>query len=162
VYDLRNYNDQNYWGPYLDDGSLNVDWEKVEAIMIDLGYNLQKFTDGLENAKAGDVDVYNRPFEGITPYSYTPIQEYVCPGVKALVASGTWNSLDKQVKCLTGQPEIPLDAMDPYGVSGTWRRVSGPKRLPLTQRIDDRAPDRVLPRLQRSIRIQLPKLRSTE
>jgi hypothetical protein len=126
VYDLRNYNDQNYWGPYLDDKSLNVDWEKVEAIMIDLGYNMQRATDGLDDTRDGDVDMYDRPFEGITPHSYTPIKEFVCPGAKALVTSGTWKALDRQMKCLTEQPDMPLDARDPYGVSGTWRRVTWP------------------------------------
>jgi hypothetical protein len=123
VYDLRNYNDRNSWGPYVDDGSYNVDWEKVEAIMIDLGYNLQRFTDGLDGPD-GDVDMYDKPFEGIAPGSYVPIQEFVCPGVKALIVSGKMKAMDRQVKCLAGQPDIPLDARDPYGVSGTWRRVS--------------------------------------
>lgn len=124
VYDLRNYNDRNYWGPYLDDRSLLPDWEKIEAIMIDLGFNMQRFIDGLDDSQDGDVDMYDKPFEGITPYSYTPIKEFVCPGVAAMVASGAWKALNRQAKCLAGQPDIPLDARDPYGVSGTWRRVS--------------------------------------
>jgi hypothetical protein len=124
VYDLRNYNDRNYWGPYLDDGSLLPDWEKIEAIMIDLGFNMQRFIDGADDPHDGAVDVYDRPFEGITPYSYKPIKEFVCPGVAAMMASGTWKATHRQAKCLTKQPGIPLDSQDPYGVSGTWRRVS--------------------------------------
>lgn len=74
VYDLRNYNDDNAWGPYMDDGSFDVDWEKVEAIMIVLGYNLQT-QPGSEDVPDGDprewsVDMYRQPFSGVTPNSY--------------------------------------------------------------------------------------------
>ncbi|KAH7150044.1 hypothetical protein B0J13DRAFT_620381 [Dactylonectria estremocensis] len=40
VYDLRQYTDRTHWGPFLDDGSNSVDWEKVEAILIVLGKNI--------------------------------------------------------------------------------------------------------------------------
>ncbi|SPJ85489.1 uncharacterized protein FTOL_11270 [Fusarium torulosum] len=40
VYDLRNYTDESGWGPFMNDGSFNVDWEKVEAILIVLGHNI--------------------------------------------------------------------------------------------------------------------------
>ena len=125
VYDLRHYNDRNSWGPYLDDQSLLPDWEKIEAIMIDLGFNMKRFVDGLEHGGDGDVDMYDKPFEGITPHSYAPIQEFVCPGVAAMIASGQYKPKHRQARCpgLTGQPDIPLDARDPYGISGTWRRV---------------------------------------
>ncbi|RGP59693.1 hypothetical protein FSPOR_11130 [Fusarium sporotrichioides] len=40
VYDLREYTDRSGWGPFMNDGSFNVDWEKVEAILIVLGHNI--------------------------------------------------------------------------------------------------------------------------
>ncbi|KIV98668.1 uncharacterized protein PV09_09549 [Verruconis gallopava] len=123
VYDLRNYNNRNSWGPYLDDLSFRPDWEKIESIMIDLGFNMRNFIDSLDHGKGGDGDMYGTPFFGITPQSYVPIQEFVCPGVKALVESGSWKARNRQVKVMTQQPSIPLEARDPYGVSGTWRRI---------------------------------------
>ncbi len=44
VYDLRRYTAANMWGPFMDDGSARVDWEKVQAIMIDLAYNHRMYT----------------------------------------------------------------------------------------------------------------------
>ncbi|KAI1058827.1 hypothetical protein LB507_003784 [Fusarium sp. FIESC RH6] len=40
VYDLRQYTERTGWGPFMNDGSFNVDWEKVEAILIVLGHNI--------------------------------------------------------------------------------------------------------------------------
>ncbi|KAK8051203.1 hypothetical protein PG993_002588 [Apiospora rasikravindrae] len=33
VYDIRQYTPLTRWGPFMDDGSVSVDWEKVEAIL---------------------------------------------------------------------------------------------------------------------------------
>lgn len=123
VYDLRHYNDRNCWGPYLDDRSFKPDWEKIEAIMVDLGFNMQRFIDGIESSEEDGVDMYGKPFEGITPGSYVPIKQFVCPGVAAMVASGQWKARQRAMRCPMGQPDIPLDARDPYGISGTWRRI---------------------------------------
>lgn len=92
--------------------------------MIDLGFNMQRFINGSEDVDDGGVDMYDKPFEGITPYSYTPIKEFVCPGVAAMVAKGTLKPKRKDTMCPVRQLDIPLDARDPYGISGTWRRVS--------------------------------------
>lgn len=40
VYDLRQYTERTGWGPFMNDGSFNIDWEKVEAILIVLGHNI--------------------------------------------------------------------------------------------------------------------------
>lgn len=40
VYDLRQHTALTKWGPFLNDGTDRVDWEKVEAIIICLGYNI--------------------------------------------------------------------------------------------------------------------------
>lgn len=41
VYDLRRYRIANFWGPFMDDGSGRIDWEKVQSIFIVLGYGLR-------------------------------------------------------------------------------------------------------------------------
>lgn len=45
VYDLRRYTAANMWGPFMDDGSARIDWEKVQAIMIVLAYNHRLYTE---------------------------------------------------------------------------------------------------------------------
>ncbi|KAF4342215.1 hypothetical protein FBEOM_3857 [Fusarium beomiforme] len=40
VYDLRQFTQNTGWGPFKDDGTFTVDWEKVEAILIVLGHNI--------------------------------------------------------------------------------------------------------------------------
>lgn len=97
VYDLRQYTDKTYWGPFLDDGSQDVDWEKVEAIMVVLGHNLQIFS---ERTHGSFKPRWAEPFSGANPESY--IAPYL-PGLEG--------------------PSIPLDLRDPYNVTGTWLRV---------------------------------------
>ncbi|RFU77840.1 f-box domain-containing [Trichoderma arundinaceum] len=91
VYDIRQYTTQTRWGPFMDDGSDRVDWEKVEAILIVLGNNIyaKKLT-RLFN------DVWDNPF------------------------SGSWRGSFIS----SPKPDISsLDAVDPYGVTGTWYRI---------------------------------------
>ncbi|RFU35017.1 hypothetical protein B7463_g1330, partial [Scytalidium lignicola] len=97
VYDLRNYTDAAGWGPFLNDGSGRVDWEKLEAVMIVLGHNLRLFGEG-----------HNGLFRPVwaTPFSTTAANSYVS------------RSISKNYEL-----PPPLDAMDPYHVSGTWMRV---------------------------------------
>jgi hypothetical protein len=99
VYDLRQYTDKTLWGPFLDDGSQYVDWEKVEAIMVVLGHNLQIFSDRTNGIFE---TIWTHPFAGATPNSYRS------PPLPS--------------------PQNPLDSAcleDPYNVTGTWMRVSG-------------------------------------
>ncbi|PFH59517.1 hypothetical protein XA68_12220 [Ophiocordyceps unilateralis] len=91
VYDLRHYTTRTRWGPFLNDGSDGVDWEKVEAILIVLGYNLT-----LRRVVKLFADVWDSPFSGNWPRSYVS-----SPGLSLR----------------------PLEASDPYGVTGTWYRV---------------------------------------
>lgn len=98
VYDLRQYTDQTFWGPFLDDGSQDVDWEKVEAIMVVLGHNLQIFS---ERSNGIFEPTWTDPFCGATPDSY------MSPSLAALEG-----------------PLVSLDFEDPYNVTGTWMRVS--------------------------------------
>ncbi|KAH8779526.1 hypothetical protein BGZ57DRAFT_311187 [Hyaloscypha finlandica] len=96
VYDLRNYKEESLWGPYLEDGEASVDWEKVEAVMIVLGWNLRGFTEQRDGI-FGPRSVWREPWVGASPGSYEGMQ---------------------------GIPEAVEDGVvDPYGVQGTWMRV---------------------------------------
>ena len=98
VYDLRNYKESSLWGPYLEDGKAGVDWEKMEAVMLVLGWNLRVFTEQKDGGVFGPRSIWREPWVGSSPGSY----EMVMKGVPA--------PLD---------PEIG----DPYGIQGTWMRV---------------------------------------
>ena len=115
VYHLREYSAAlNKWGPFKHDGKCSVDWEKIEAIMIVLGYNMQQFS----IRSNGDFPmVWNKPFEGVYPNTYAP-QETLNPFDECFATQ----PLSRLPRPDAG-PDPPLDAMDPYGVTGTWRRV---------------------------------------
>ncbi|KAM3453992.1 hypothetical protein NHJ6243_009004 [Beauveria neobassiana] len=96
VYDMRGHTERTGWGPFRDDGSGKVDWEKVEAVMVVLGYNIQskRFVSKLFS------DVWNTPF------------------------SGSWSQSFMQTPALSPAHEpSSLELSDPYGVTGTWYRV---------------------------------------
>lgn len=109
VYDLREYTEDTLWGPFMNDGSHRVDWEKVEAVMIVLGYNLRKFCDRCEGRYP---TVWKDPFSGATPGSYKSMPR-ICPVSKDL----------EQEADKIREPSPSLEAQDPYGVTGTWMRV---------------------------------------
>ncbi|KAI1461550.1 hypothetical protein F4805DRAFT_453436 [Annulohypoxylon moriforme] len=94
VYDLRQYTENTKWGPFFDDTTDRVDWEKVEAIMIVIGSNLRKL--------------------GLTKFP-------VCKNFWELPFAGTWPGSYKALP-VAHEPE-PLDLRDPYGITGTWLRV---------------------------------------
>jgi hypothetical protein len=99
VYDLRNYTEETLWGPYLADGQASVDWEKMEAVMIVLGWNLRVF---MEQSSGGGVfgprSIWREPWVGASPGSY------------------------EAGKC--GLPQaLPEGVVDYYGIQGTWLRV---------------------------------------
>ena len=98
VYDLRNYTEGNMWGPYKDDGMCTTDWERLEAVMVVLGHNLRMFT---ENTHGIFKPLWAVPWQGASPDSYSPMSLCI----------------------LRDQPKPPIDALDPYNVSGTWMRV---------------------------------------
>lgn len=41
VYDLRLHTERTKWGPFMDDDTDRVDWEKLEAIVVTLGFNMK-------------------------------------------------------------------------------------------------------------------------
>lgn len=100
VYDLRNYTEETAWGPFRDDGSMKVDWEMVESLMIVLGYN-----SGLccRRVLHSFRIPWLEPLQGVIPER----------------AQLTQNSS----QLLLMEPDIPLSMKDPYNVTGVWSRV---------------------------------------
>ena len=100
VYDLRQHTeDGTFWGPFLNDGLQTVDWEKLEAIMIVLDYNLRRSTE-VDRQYEGMLELQEKPWVGATPHSFISPQQSV-----------------------PMEPTLPLEAQDPYNVTGTWMRV---------------------------------------
>jgi hypothetical protein len=106
VYDLRQYTEATLWGPFRDDGTQRVDWEKVEAIMIVLGFNLRKFT---ERSDGRFPMIWDEPFVGASPNSY-------------IAPPAATEKLDSDLIKIR-ELALNLNALDPYGVTGTWMRV---------------------------------------
>ncbi|CAN8102141.1 unnamed protein product [Discula destructiva] len=111
VYDLREYTSRTRWGPFIDEGpgpvgspgnengelglpDDRVDWEKVEAIMIVLWYNIR--SKGLDRLPVFE-HFWKVPLAGCWPNSYIPLP------------------LNREIK--------DLELEDPYDVTGTWLRV---------------------------------------
>ncbi|KAL6252632.1 hypothetical protein RBB50_000351 [Rhinocladiella similis] len=105
VYDLRRYTQANMWGPFMDDGSGRVDWEKVQAIMIVIGCNYRMYTErrGSALSESGILRPWDEGFFGIAPGSY----------VSSPMSGGN----------LKPSLRPDLDALDPYGVTGSWMRI---------------------------------------
>ena len=100
VYDLRQHTeDGTFWGPFFDDGLQTVDWEKLEAIMIVLDYNLRQSTE-VNRQYEGMLELQEKPWVGATPHSFISPQQSV-----------------------PMEPTLPLEAQDPYNITGTWMRV---------------------------------------
>jgi hypothetical protein len=106
VYDLRNYTDKTKWGPFQDDGSMKVDWEMVESLMVILGYN-----SGLccRRFQPKFSPPWSDVLEGVVPERAKMAPEYPMK--------------------LLYEPDIPLVLKDPYNVSGVWSRVSFPPMM---------------------------------
>ncbi|KIX94887.1 uncharacterized protein Z520_09577 [Fonsecaea multimorphosa CBS 102226] len=127
VYDLRRYNESNMWGPFTEDGTQRVDWEKVQAIMVVLGFNHRMYT---ERRGLSGTDFLGLP--GSPPRSTGEGSRSVSSTRSNLLKP--WESLFAGIapnsyvsSPLTGKikpaPNPSLDALDPYGVTGTWMRI---------------------------------------
>ena len=100
VYDLRQHTeDGTFWGPFFDDGLQTVDWEKLESIMIVLDYNIRRSTE-IDRQYEGMLELQESPWVGATPHSF------ISPPQSVPI-----------------EPALPLEAQDPYNVTGTWTRV---------------------------------------
>jgi hypothetical protein len=97
VYDLRNYTDGTMWGPFMDDGKATVDWEKVEAVMIVLGYNLRIFDQVTQQVFKPFMD---QSWIGASPDTYRSV-----------------NLLDLD------SPKPKMAEYDPFNIGGSWMRV---------------------------------------
>ncbi|KAL8771829.1 MAG: hypothetical protein Q9209_002767 [Squamulea sp. 1 TL-2023] len=102
VYDLRQHSEGTLWGPFVNDGSQSADWEKIEAIMIILNYNVHMFTDKYGTLCSNLIPPWDKPFVGVTPDSL---------------------NLHPSKSSIERPPSLPEDLQDPYNVSGTWMRV---------------------------------------
>lgn len=126
VYDLRRYTAQTFWGPFVDDASEHVDWEMLESIMVVLGYNLGMFS---ERTRGLFGPVWDKPFEGAVPGSFVPP-----PKDEPFCSKHTRHDSGlAEAPALIKEPSLSLDARDPYGITGTWRRVSSPPYSPSIQ-----------------------------
>ncbi|KAM0431842.1 hypothetical protein ACHAPT_005093 [Fusarium lateritium] len=66
VYDMRQYTMSTRWGPFMDDGSDGVDWEKVEAILVVLSNNVGPRR--MVSQIFGEI--WDKPFLGSWPGSF--------------------------------------------------------------------------------------------
>ena len=125
VYDLRQYTELTEWGPFMNDNTDRVDWEKMEAILIVLGHNISssRFVSKIFS------DIWDSPFSGSWPSSFS--------------------SSPKMEDSLSEDRDLSLEERDPYGVTGLWYRVRSLLFGSSMLTIADQAPGRVLPRLQR-------------
>jgi hypothetical protein len=135
VYDLANYCQENKWGPFKNDGSLHIDWEKVEAIMIDLAYNLHLYDTQTSPLRS---DLRCEPFDGVQPQSYESVETDISEDTDSPEAStsshGSFTDALIATMAYTASREVDsatipqgldqdLQERDPYGVTGTWERV---------------------------------------
>jgi hypothetical protein len=116
VYDLRTYSDKTLWGPFMNDGSRRVDWEKVEAIMVDLVYNMRRLhqrSDGVIGPWWG----FDKGWIGATRDSYVSKR-----GIGEDLAE-EWEDMTPHSIPREVLDHCPPREKDPYGVTGTWMRV---------------------------------------
>ncbi|KAI1203964.1 hypothetical protein F5X97DRAFT_282586 [Nemania serpens] len=98
VYDLRQYTEKTKWGPFMNDGTMRVDWERVEAVMIVMGANMKYLTDSSMRMCKNFCCV---PFAGTWPHSWKPPHSPSPP------------------RDIEGVEQLE----DPYGINGFWMRV---------------------------------------
>ncbi|ROT40198.1 hypothetical protein SODALDRAFT_329873 [Sodiomyces alkalinus F11] len=89
VYDLREYTVRTRWGPFMDDGSDRVDWEKMEAIMLVLGSNINQ----VQASSPAFLSMWDSPFAGSWAGSWIPTPGRKLSGLDLqdpYGISGTW------------------------------------------------------------------------
>lgn len=102
VYDLRQHTQWSVWGPFHSDGCQNVDWEKVEGLMVILWHNVQAFADRFSAHTLPLLPPWDKPFHGVTPYSL---------------------QLPPRPSKIERPISLSIDSRDPYGVTGIWMRI---------------------------------------
>ncbi|KAL8717874.1 MAG: hypothetical protein Q9225_004927 [Loekoesia sp. 1 TL-2023] len=102
VYDLRQYRQANLWGPFLDDGSVKVDWEKMETIQCLLAnYRLTSL--------------------GRDPSLAIADTSHPAGGRRELAFSDA--APDSFIPSISDSVKSSHDGQDPYNITGTWLRV---------------------------------------
>jgi hypothetical protein len=123
VYDLRRYRTSNLWGPFTDDHTLRIDWEKLQAIMVIIAFNTKLYT--RQRGVHWSNSIRRTP---IPPEILAAIEERnkgLLPAWQNLfsdIAPNTYVSKPLSGK-LKAPPHPELDVLDPYGVTGTWSRI---------------------------------------
>ncbi|KAI1034052.1 hypothetical protein LB505_003170 [Fusarium chuoi] len=113
VYDLRQFTQNTGWGPFKDDGTFNVDWEKVEAILIVLGHNIGARRH-IARIFAG---VWDSPFSGSfqnsfmapPPLDITSLEARDPYGVTGTCDFFAFNFGDPELLITSDAPRPPLD-----------------------------------------------------
>lgn len=153
LYDLRRYKTANFWGPFMDDGSGRIDWEKVQNIYIVLGYGLRMLSERTGNQLGSSVSWGmglngsddHEMFQGLAPQSYrsrTEDEALRHAGPRLSAAIGAEQPKGTEV----GEDGVPslewfeehyrdrkeakfqydqavFATQDPYGVKGVWMRI---------------------------------------
>lgn len=144
VYDLRRYKAKNHWGPFMDDGSGRVDWEKVQAIFVVLAHGLKMLT---ERSQGRLGPWWDTPFHGLAAGSYRPLvversaadsaempahvrpsmvmqfnHSHVALGASHEHIPGYISARDASMAAWTAR-QAEFTRQDPYGVKGTWMRI---------------------------------------
>ncbi|CZT08132.1 uncharacterized protein RCO7_09546 [Rhynchosporium graminicola] len=110
VFDLRNYTEENLWGPYID-RLATADWEKLEASMVVLCHHAEDINDCIDRRMFPKGIMPEEGWEGAHPYSY-----------KSVNLRGLDYDDDEEED---GQAEFrdvaekPSELHDPYNITGT-------------------------------------------
>ncbi|KAF2840106.1 hypothetical protein M501DRAFT_1002387 [Patellaria atrata CBS 101060] len=123
VYDLSQYTKESYWGPFKNDGSQDVDWEKVEAIMVVLNFNFQLFTERV-HSHSGSLfgSPWDKEFFGCAANSFRS-KPLLCKAHEAAERANALACPSNSGTRMLEEPSMDLNSQDPYGVAGTWMRI---------------------------------------
>ena len=166
VYDLRRYTTESLWGPFKSDNTQDVDWEKVEAIMLVIQFNLRQFH---HRTRKRFPLLWHHPWAGIRPRSFvSPKDWHVRKHERELAAKEAGEPLKDEETLQAEAEEEALRTKDPYNVTGTWMRVvcfldySDLYAYNFTDmQPDDREPRRPL-RQEEAIRLITMKIKATK
>ncbi|KAK8163200.1 hypothetical protein BC567DRAFT_232959 [Phyllosticta citribraziliensis] len=115
VYDLRQWHEGNSWGPFMDDSSKRVDWVKMSCIMMVLLSQQRRYCKSLGSSH---LPIWHLPFAGAVPNTYVDLDGGIAPA-QILPEPKSSHPAARMLK----EPELSLDELDPYGITGTWFRI---------------------------------------
>ena len=120
VYDLRRYTEESFWGPFRPDGSQRVDWERLEAIMLVIQYNLRQF---YERTSKRFPLLWHNPWAGIAPRSFvSPVDWRTRKRERDAIAKEAGEEKSEEELAEEAHEE-EMRTKDPYNITGTWMRV---------------------------------------